>query len=169
MDQRVDRLELLICPPRPRTAMPLGQAAASSCDFANLCLTLRLKKAARALTSKLTSNLGKTRRPRLMPASGSAKTWRSSMQTPVEIDFQGLKGNDQLRACVMKNISVLEQRFGRITACRVVIRRQASGIAPAAPARSRFDSRYPKAGKLISAAPKRPKKPTIVSPTRWWP
>ena len=44
------------------------------------------------------------------------------MQTPVEIDFQGLKGNEQLRACVMKNISVLEQRFGRITACRVVIR-----------------------------------------------
>src|SRR6266446_4407704 len=118
MDQRVDRLELLICPPRPRTAMPLGQAAASSCDFANLCLTLRLKKAARALTSIL----DKTRRTRLMPASGSAKTWRSSMQTPVEVDFQGLKGNDQLRACVMKNISVLEQRFGRITACRVVIK-----------------------------------------------
>src|SRR5260370_42134345 len=44
------------------------------------------------------------------------------MQTPVEIDFQGLSGNDQLRACVMKNISVLEQRFGRITACRVVIK-----------------------------------------------
>jgi cold shock CspA family protein/ribosome-associated translation inhibitor RaiA len=44
------------------------------------------------------------------------------MQTPVEIDFQGIKGNDHLRACVMKNISVLEQRFGRITACRVVIR-----------------------------------------------
>jgi cold shock CspA family protein/ribosome-associated translation inhibitor RaiA len=44
------------------------------------------------------------------------------MQTPVEIDFQGLKGNEQLRACVMKNISVLERRFGRITACRVVIK-----------------------------------------------
>jgi cold shock CspA family protein len=44
------------------------------------------------------------------------------MQTPVEIDFQGLKGNEQLRACVMKNISVLEQRFGRITACRIVIK-----------------------------------------------
>jgi cold shock CspA family protein/ribosome-associated translation inhibitor RaiA len=44
------------------------------------------------------------------------------MQTPVEIDFQGLKGTEQLRACVMKHIAVLEQRFGRITACRVVIR-----------------------------------------------
>jgi cold shock CspA family protein/ribosome-associated translation inhibitor RaiA len=44
------------------------------------------------------------------------------MQTPVEIDFQGLKGTEQLRACVMKNVAVLEQRFGRITACRVVIK-----------------------------------------------
>jgi cold shock CspA family protein/ribosome-associated translation inhibitor RaiA len=44
------------------------------------------------------------------------------MQTPVEIDFQGLEANEQLRACVMKNISMLEQRFGRITSCRVVIR-----------------------------------------------
>src|SRR5258708_34778850 len=44
------------------------------------------------------------------------------MQTPVEIDFQGLKGNEKLRACVLKHIAVLEQRFGRITACRVVIK-----------------------------------------------
>jgi len=44
------------------------------------------------------------------------------MQTPVEIDFQGLKGTEQLRACVLKHIAVLEERFGRITACRVVIK-----------------------------------------------
>jgi len=44
------------------------------------------------------------------------------MQTPVEIDFHGFKGNEQLRACVMKNVSLLERRFGRITACRVVIK-----------------------------------------------
>ena len=44
------------------------------------------------------------------------------MQNPVEIDFQGLTGNEQLRACVMKNVSILERRFGRITACRVVIK-----------------------------------------------
>jgi cold shock CspA family protein/ribosome-associated translation inhibitor RaiA len=44
------------------------------------------------------------------------------MQTPVEIDFQGLQANEQLRSCVTKNISTLEQRFGRITACRVVIK-----------------------------------------------
>jgi cold shock CspA family protein/ribosome-associated translation inhibitor RaiA len=44
------------------------------------------------------------------------------MQTPVEIDFQDLESSDQLRACVRRNISMLEERFGRITACRVVIR-----------------------------------------------
>lgn len=44
------------------------------------------------------------------------------MQTPVEIDYQGLKANDQLRDCVARNVSTLEERFGRITACRVVIR-----------------------------------------------
>jgi cold shock CspA family protein/ribosome-associated translation inhibitor RaiA len=44
------------------------------------------------------------------------------MQTPVEIDFQGLEANEQLRACVTRNISMLEERFGRITACRIVIR-----------------------------------------------
>jgi cold shock CspA family protein len=44
------------------------------------------------------------------------------MQTPVEIDFQGLQANERLRACVTRNIFTLEQRFGRITACRVVIR-----------------------------------------------
>lgn len=44
------------------------------------------------------------------------------MQTPVEIDFQDLQANEQLHACVTRNISTLEQRFGRITACRVVIR-----------------------------------------------
>jgi cold shock CspA family protein len=47
---------------------------------------------------------------------------RTDMQTPVEIEFQGLKANEQLRACALKHITVLEERFGRITACRIVIR-----------------------------------------------
>jgi cold shock CspA family protein len=68
----------------------------------------------------------------LMPVNGSAdrpafyggvnQPRRSNMQTPVEIDFQGIHANEQLRSCVTRNISTLEQRFGRITACRVVIR-----------------------------------------------
>lgn len=44
------------------------------------------------------------------------------MQTPVEIDFQGFQASEQLRAAVTRNISTLEQRFGRITACRITIR-----------------------------------------------
>lgn len=44
------------------------------------------------------------------------------MQTPVEIDFQGLEATDELRVRVDRHIAALEERFGRITACRVVVR-----------------------------------------------
>jgi cold shock CspA family protein len=44
------------------------------------------------------------------------------MQTPVEIDYQGLQASEQLHDCVTRNIFTLEQRFGRITACRVTIK-----------------------------------------------
>jgi cold shock CspA family protein len=47
---------------------------------------------------------------------------RSDMQTPVEIEFQGLNATDELRAGIIRQVAVLEHRFGRITACRVVIR-----------------------------------------------
>jgi cold shock CspA family protein len=44
------------------------------------------------------------------------------MQTPVEIDFQGMKGNDTLRASIINQVAALEERFGRITACRVAVK-----------------------------------------------
>lgn len=44
------------------------------------------------------------------------------MQTPVEIDFQGLSGTQTIRASLKQHIAQLEQRFGRITACRVVVK-----------------------------------------------
>ena len=44
------------------------------------------------------------------------------MQTPVEIDFQGMKGNDALRKSIVKQVDALEERFGRITACRVAVK-----------------------------------------------
>jgi len=44
------------------------------------------------------------------------------MHTPVEIDFQGLKGNASMRATVLKHVAALEDRFGRITTCRVAIK-----------------------------------------------
>jgi cold shock CspA family protein/ribosome-associated translation inhibitor RaiA len=44
------------------------------------------------------------------------------METPVEIDFPGLQHTAELRAIVLKHVEGLEKRFGRITACRVVIK-----------------------------------------------
>jgi ribosome-associated translation inhibitor RaiA len=44
------------------------------------------------------------------------------VETPVEIDFQGEIPIHGLRERIVKNLSELEQRFGRITACRVVLK-----------------------------------------------
>jgi cold shock CspA family protein/ribosome-associated translation inhibitor RaiA len=44
------------------------------------------------------------------------------MQTPVEIDFQGMRGNAEVRASIERHVAELETRFGRITACRVVLK-----------------------------------------------
>jgi cold shock CspA family protein len=44
------------------------------------------------------------------------------MNTPVEIDFPGLQHHEALRALVLKHVALLEKRFGRITACRVVVK-----------------------------------------------
>ena len=44
------------------------------------------------------------------------------MQTPIEIDFRGVKANSAIRNVVAGRVDKLEQRFGRITACRVVLK-----------------------------------------------
>jgi len=44
------------------------------------------------------------------------------MQSPVQIDFQGVKPVQSLREKVTDHVSGLEERFGRITACRVVLK-----------------------------------------------
>jgi cold shock CspA family protein/ribosome-associated translation inhibitor RaiA len=44
------------------------------------------------------------------------------MQTPVEIDFQGMKATPQLQASIEQHVAELEQRCGRLTACRVVVK-----------------------------------------------
>ena len=44
------------------------------------------------------------------------------MEIPVHIDFQGMNPSELLRDRVLKHVAGLEQRFGRITACRVVIK-----------------------------------------------
>jgi len=44
------------------------------------------------------------------------------MQTPVEIDFQGMPGNPRIQDAIAKHVAKLEQRYGRVTACRVVLK-----------------------------------------------
>jgi cold shock CspA family protein/ribosome-associated translation inhibitor RaiA len=44
------------------------------------------------------------------------------MQTPVEIDFQGLDVKPELRSAIDKHIAQLEDRFGRVTAARVMLK-----------------------------------------------
>ncbi len=44
------------------------------------------------------------------------------METPVQIDFQGMDADPAIRAAVARHVAQLEERFGRITAGRVVIR-----------------------------------------------
>ncbi|HEY6995238.1 MAG TPA: HPF/RaiA family ribosome-associated protein [Xanthobacteraceae bacterium] len=44
------------------------------------------------------------------------------MQTPVQIDFQGMHATAEVRAAIEQHVADLEQRFGRVTACRVVLK-----------------------------------------------
>lgn len=44
------------------------------------------------------------------------------METPIQIDFQGMSANPDIRAAVEKRIDELETRFGRITAGRVAVK-----------------------------------------------
>jgi hypothetical protein len=44
------------------------------------------------------------------------------MQTPLEVDFQGLSTTPQIQAAIAKHVAQLEQRFGRVTSCRVALK-----------------------------------------------
>jgi ribosome-associated translation inhibitor RaiA len=44
------------------------------------------------------------------------------MQTPVKIDIQGMDGNPEIRTAIVKYVAELEERYGRVTACRVVLK-----------------------------------------------
>jgi cold shock CspA family protein len=44
------------------------------------------------------------------------------METPVEIDFQGMQARPDVRDSIEKHVAELERRYGRITACRVVVK-----------------------------------------------
>ena len=44
------------------------------------------------------------------------------MQTPLEIDFQGMAATPSVRTAIADHVGSLEERFGRVTACRVVLK-----------------------------------------------
>jgi len=44
------------------------------------------------------------------------------MQTPVEIDFQGMDARQDIRTTIAQHVDELEQRYGRVTACRVALK-----------------------------------------------
>ena len=44
------------------------------------------------------------------------------MQTPVEIDFQGMDARPEIRSAIAEHVSDLERQYGRATACRVVLK-----------------------------------------------
>src|SRR5689334_804338 len=52
-----------------------------------------------------------------MPMSGGR-----GMETPVEIEFQGLDATVETRQSIASQLKKLEERYGRITACRIVVR-----------------------------------------------
>jgi ribosome-associated translation inhibitor RaiA len=44
------------------------------------------------------------------------------METPIQIEFQGMEPVEQVRSAIAKHVTDLESRFGRVTACRVVLK-----------------------------------------------
>jgi ribosome-associated translation inhibitor RaiA len=44
------------------------------------------------------------------------------MESPLQLEVHGIKSTDHVRDMVEKNLSKLEKRYGRATACRVVVR-----------------------------------------------
>ena len=43
------------------------------------------------------------------------------MEAPAQIDFQGIEPSESVRQTIAAHIAGLEQRYGRLTACRVVL------------------------------------------------
>jgi ribosome-associated translation inhibitor RaiA len=44
------------------------------------------------------------------------------METPLKLELQGIKATDYVRELIADNLSKIERRYGRATACRIVVR-----------------------------------------------
>ena len=77
------------------------------------------------------------------------------MQTAVEIDFQGMDAKLDIRTAIAKHVAQLEQRFGRVTAGRVVLKAPGGHHRTGDLYEVNIRSALPNAGKSISSAPQR--------------
>jgi ribosome-associated translation inhibitor RaiA len=55
-------------------------------------------------------------------ASNVLNALEHKMQTPPQIEFQNLSPTQAVRDAIAKHVEGLEQRWGRMTACRVVVK-----------------------------------------------
>ena len=60
------------------------------------------------------------------------------METPVEIEFQDMAVNSGVRELISEHVRKLEQRYGRVTACRIVVNGPGSTTKPEASTTSIF-------------------------------
>ena len=81
-----------------------------------------------------------------------ARQWRRTMQTPVEIDFQGMTSTPKIQAAIAAQVVQLEERFGRVTACASRSRRRATAVTTAVSMRSTSGWRCPTAARSTSRA-----------------
>lgn len=44
------------------------------------------------------------------------------MESPLQLELHGVRSSDHVHGLIEKNLSKIEKRFGRATACRVVVR-----------------------------------------------
>lgn len=56
---------------------------------------------------------------RVLPMLNNLET---TMQTPVQIEIEGVKSMPELRAAIDQHVAELESRFGRLTACRIAVK-----------------------------------------------
>jgi cold shock CspA family protein/ribosome-associated translation inhibitor RaiA len=52
----------------------------------------------------------------------SSEKLGKTMQTPLQIDFQNMEASPAIRESIAQHVDTLETRYGRVTACRVVLK-----------------------------------------------
>ncbi|MDR3468172.1 MAG: HPF/RaiA family ribosome-associated protein [Xanthobacteraceae bacterium] len=46
----------------------------------------------------------------------------TTIQTPLELEFQDLTATPEIRKLIAAQVDILEQRYGRVTACKIVVK-----------------------------------------------